>query len=698
MKLFNLLILVIFISFNVSAKYDRISYKPAQQIFGANGIGDSCTESGYINLIKYTQTLLSENNLTSLDDESDDDDNEKENAKGKTYKRFLKNALDHLTSAQNFTCSNYLKTESFNLARAIIYSVFTAKNRISEMAITDWLGLIENGVITIPYKEPKKRIQKLGLNQASKEANNLINPITGKIYTQGELAKLNYIQVGNLDIGKNHPMWRDEEDRQKADWSGGGAWIKLENLINKSATKKFSKKCEKLCSALDNNYDLKQARKVLIFDKIKISATSPKIEGKDIYGYNWKVKWGVEAFVEPVVSRIYMKLGGKFSDLTYSNRHGASDLLLILESKSTKSSCTNVNTYEWFVYCMKVSAYKFNPSPYVAQWGHITEKNIDAVFAGVSSIIKDPKIRKKYIGRDWITFKESMVEFSADNVLARAGSGPENRLGFENDRVLRGLSLFAAWIGNDDAKEDNSRSVLYEEDNKEIFAHYWHDLGSGLGATLFPGKINTLKTNTDFMYLATSFMRNSPRLLLPYEFLGHKRIVIPRLHLYKPDSWKKVTYSDGLWMAKKIASLQKFEIEEAVAASNLPKFMQDALVFKLMDRRIRMAKIFGIIFPGVQDSYPITIRYNLTKKEVRAAIAKKFDINLARLEWEINKHKLLKGKKEYFDVVVKDGEIVSCSKSLLINILEKAWYPSGLERRRNRLNYKSEMPDCKFNP
>ena len=692
MKFFLSMMCSFFVANIAHAKFDRVSYKPAQNILEKNGVEDACTEMSFNNLFKYVSELETENNQEEMSEEYD------KKEKRKNYSKFYSTAMEHLLFTKNLTCSDYLKVESFNLARSIIYAIFTDKFPISQMSIKDWVGMIGNGVITIPYKSPKDRLKKLTIEQAQSEASNLVNPLTKKVYTPKELTNLNYIQVAKLDIGKNHQMWRNQEDLEKTEWTKEGAWGKLENMMNAKATKKFSKRCKDLCTSLENKYDLKIAKKILIFEKVKTSATSPKIEGKDLYGFNWKIKWGVEAFVESVVGRLYMKLGGKFSEITYTNTHGSSDLLLILGSMGEKSSCHNINNYEWFLYCMKTSIYEFNPSPYIAQTGIITGENLDSIFNGATSIIKDPKIRAKYIGRTWVTFKESLVEFNAENVLPKVGSGPENRLGFENDRVLRGLSLLASWVGNDDAKEDNSRSVLTEEDGKDVFVHYWHDLGSALGSTIYPGKINSLKTNTDFMYTATSLYKNSPKLLIPYEFLGHTWIVVPRLHLYKPDSWNKVTYSDGLWMAMKIASLQESDIKEAVAASKLPQFVQDALVFKLMDRRIRMAKIFGITFPGVQDSYPLTIKYNLTKKEVRQAIAKYFDINFDRMEFEINKNKLLKGKKEYFDTVVKDGEIVSCSKSLLVNIVEKAWFPSGLERRRSRLNYKDQMPDCIFNP
>lgn len=693
MNIFTLSLFILTLG-SAQGKMDKISYKLAEKEFLSQGVSSTCSLNSYQKLMAYVGNLQTKYQQIETNPEETKINKDSAN----DYLKLLEHALLKLSSTQHLSCNDFIKNESYNLGRAIVYAILTETNPASQMNVGDWVSMLGNGVVTVPYRSPKNRIKNLSVSEANKEANNLFHPLTGKMITPFDLIKMNHIQVARLDIGANHPMWRNESDRQKIEWKKGGAWKLLEDTINKAATKKFEKKCKSLCESLEKNYDLNQARKVLIFSKIKTSATSPKADAKDLYGFNWKIKWGVEAFVEPVVSRLYMKLGGKFSDLTYTNPHGAQDLTLILGSRNIKSSCHNINNLEWFNYCFLISSYKFHPVPFTYQSGQITEQNIDAIFSKTNTFVKDPAIRSQYLGRTWVTFRESLVEFSADNLYPKVGTGPENHLGFENDRVLRGLSVLAMWVGNDDAKEDNSSTVLYEDQNQKTFAHYWHDVGSALGSTVTPGNINSIKTDSDFMYIATSLWRNSPKLLLPYEFLGHKWIVFPRLHLYKPNSWNHVTYSDALWMAMKIASLQEDDIIEAVSASQLPDFAQDALVFKLMDRRIRMSKIFGITFPGVQDSYPVTIRYDLTQKSVREAIAKKYDINPARIEWEVEQHKLLKKGEKFYDVAVQKGQISSCSDSLLVNLLEKTWFPSGLERRMSRTNYLTGLPDCKFNP
>ncbi len=84
---------------------------------------------------------------------------------------------------------------------------------------------------------------------------------------------------------------------------------------------------------------------------------------------------------------------------------------------------------------------------------------------------------------------------------------------------------------------------------------------------------------------------------------------------------------------------------------------------------------------------------SLKTAEERASVAKKYGLTLDELENTMREHNLLKddGTSHFVDRVVEDGELVHCEKSLIIYLLEKNYYPSGLENRLNRFMDKKPL-------
>src|SRR6185436_8189373 len=79
--------------------------------------------------------------------------------------------------------------------------------------------------------------------------------------------------------------------------------------------------------------------------------------------------------------------------------------------------------------------------------------------------------------------------------------------------------------------------------------------------------------------------------------VGEKNLKFRQYMLYRPKSWSKMTAADGLWMARKVASITRDQIEAAVAPSYLPPFVQEVYVYKIMDRRDRIAAVYGLTVP-----------------------------------------------------------------------------------------------------
>lgn len=61
------------------------------------------------------------------------------------------------------------------------------------------------------------------------------------------------------------------------------------------------------------------------------------------------------------------------------------------------------------------------------------------------------------------------------------GDDPNDRVKHENRRVLRGLKVFAAWLGHTDIKEDNTLDVYVGKPGQGYLVHYLIDFGEAFG-------------------------------------------------------------------------------------------------------------------------------------------------------------------------------------------------------------------------
>jgi hypothetical protein len=62
------------------------------------------------------------------------------------------------------------------------------------------------------------------------------------------------------------------------------------------------------------------------------------------------------------------------------------------------------------------------------------------------------------------------------------GDDPNDVVPHEHRRELRGLRVFAAWVGHTDMKEDNTLDMYVEENGKHFLKHYLLDFGEALDA------------------------------------------------------------------------------------------------------------------------------------------------------------------------------------------------------------------------
>ena len=94
------------------------------------------------------------------------------------------------------------------------------------------------------------------------------------------------------------------------------------------------------------------------------------------------------------------------------------------------------------------------------------------------------------------------------------------------------------WIGNTDAKDDNSRIYMKKEFGELTAYQESHsELGLSFGGLFNAGQTQKFRPGASF---------------LKRTLFGRKlRFSFPIM--FKPEAWKFATYSDMRWMAKKIA-------------------------------------------------------------------------------------------------------------------------------------------------
>jgi hypothetical protein len=627
--------------------------------------------------------------------------------------KFYSQALSYLKEIDGSKVE-FDKKRFYITALRIVYAVETQFVEPAPFTIKSLLEIGKRFVTSLPNVREKEVHEVIGEKQAKREAVFLYDAKKKRFLNKEEVSTLTHDQISNLDVSPDHPAWHTESYLQ----AHKNTWGKMEKWANEQQAKALKKKIFKAHKKAAETegaefneeelsyeeYSMHKARKVLFLSNIKTSATSAKVNTKDAYGQTWKLKWGNEVQAEPVGNRLAMKLGAKFADMVYANKPGKEGVVLVLESKDKKGSCDHLNTYALFKQCLLESTYNFLVEPYVLEKGVLTSSNIDSMLKYLPKSTIKKFSKEELLGREYITFRESSVEFKSDEILSRAGAVAGSFLGAEDDRSYRGNLVFAAWIWNIDQKDLNTKAVIAKDfpvDGENKYLEFTHDFGASFG---IPGKsmhVNTLDYGRDFMTVGgiTNLIKYSPLLRLVV-IPGSKRIYIRQLMLFRPKAWEKTTFADGLWMAKKIVKMSKRDIAEVTTHTLWPDYMQAAFVQKLVLRRNTIAKVFKIehLLPvDEKEIEDISFGYDLSSPAERAKVANRYKLDLALLEKTLLESKAYK-KGKYIDHLVTKNQVVSCEKSVITNLLEKKWHPSGLERRQTRAGDAKALGDCKFNP
>jgi hypothetical protein len=105
----------------------------------------------------------------------------------------------------------------------------------------------------------------------------------------------------------------------------------------------------------------------------------------------------------------------------------------------------------------------------------MTEEDIDALLARVDAL---PDGRYLALSSRFL----AGTPIGPFNYHGRRKDDPNDRIGHQNRRELRGLRVFSAWINHFDTKQHNSLDMYVEEDGAGYVKHYLIDFASTLGS------------------------------------------------------------------------------------------------------------------------------------------------------------------------------------------------------------------------
>lgn len=519
-----------------------------------------------------------------------------------------------------------------------------------------------------PGISDRKKMQPMGEKRANRESAYLFDRHRGVFYSYEELSLMSPLEVAELDISPTHPIW---QSRTEFADKGEHAVASFEAEMIRGITAALK---EEGVLGSGETYRPHLARRVLFLDEVYRSATSAKAKAEDGFGMEWKLKWGDETAVEPVSSRLYLNAGGRMTDLTFSGGSGPSDLILVLRDPS-KSEDDDEDERHSATLDELVTAiddfYGFDLNPYIHSSGQITSENVESLLRNLPKGSKKKYLKNQMIGRHWVAFRECGLELKPGDSILRYDGARTSDLVAAHDRATRGLYVFNMWISNPDAKDGNSKSFFIREPTSsglEIVGYRegQHDMGLSLGSLWASGHVNRFDTGKQFAHRG---------------LFGAIRFRQPLL--FRSEAWDAMTWSDGRWMAQCLADISETQIRDSVAASGWPDFMQEALVYKLRDRQLRLSTLYGI---EVSDDaiQPPNLSISLgTAAEIRSA-EEKYSLPPGSLQAEVEESLSFARHPNYRENLIVEGQVVPCEKSALIRVLTRQRYPSGLSDRYER--------------
>jgi len=410
------------------------------------------------------------------------------------------------------------------------------------------------------------------------EANNLINPQTGKYFSSTELEKLKEQKV---DISKFDPPKEN------------GVIELIDDIAIVDPAERYRKGNNPLHEGLGVVYP---EENVGFFKELKKSQTHPKIvfETKDSEGnvlHEYKLKMGVEIHSEPTAASLGMTLG-LYQDL----------------SKHVKNFKIYIGEMSWDEFVLDFSSY-------------YKYEDLERIVASHG--------RDRDFG-NYIIFNEGVLEakFEKDDLLRVGPFYPSYKKG---KRELRALMLFNMWIGNADLKAgDNNKLIIRKKGNLDQLYYVQHDVGFGFGyyntekPSEFPWTLIRGKINGEIVFNFRSFV--------PNDGWGHVTFADAKWMSRKIAQLTRKQITEcvkfGKWPDKAPYNYEQLIIEKLIARRNqLVKTFELAgevlpngktIKFLAVDRTItKDAKPTDNFLEGQTADFRSSIKYNYVKPALR---------------------------------------------------------------------------------
>jgi hypothetical protein len=315
---------------------------------------------------------------------------------------------------------------------------------------------------------------------------------------------------------------------------------------------------------------------VILFEKMNLSGSSPKINAMDLDLDNkWSLKWGDEVHTDVVGSHIFAALG---YDVDHPYFYEENKLTLVFDGlKEIKNVDELKNRIK--------EIYNIDLEPFITTSGAVTIEMANK-FSDL----------QPFIGKQFLRFKKCVIEGRPDRVK-RLGSFLPDLLSNDDRRELRGALLAHAFIDNWDTREQNTLlTTVHMGKHKYRISAVFSDLGTSFGVVrgFFPadfkvGLVNEFPWEVAFCKDGIIKLNNEINSILP--------------------PYKKATYQDLLWMAKKIGELDGPMLRNMVNKAKWPDPIAELYYNKLASRRSSILKAFNL-----EDPHPIKFNKLLTIK------------------------------------------------------------------------------------
>jgi len=189
---------------------------------------------------------------------------------------------------------------------------------------------------------------------------------------------------------------------------------------------------------------------------------------------------------------------------------------------------------------------------------------------------------------------------------------PDDIVPHEHRRDLRGLYVFASWLGHDDSRGVNTLDMLVEEGGRKFIRHHLIDFGSLLGSA--SEEPNSPRGGHEYLYDPAYMFREifSLGLYAPrwytHDYAKYPSVGLFEYEIYRPDEWKPEYRNpaftnrlpdDTYWAAKKVVAFSDEMLEALIDSARYSDPEAAAwLLTCLKERRDRIGReYFSRVLP-----------------------------------------------------------------------------------------------------